>query len=223
MGLLSKFLPSLATVLAPLYERTPALAGSGTIFKASKKLWLSLQLLVHFNPDLEIGLACDASDDGIGAVLFHIMGDGTEKLVGFVSRTLSVGAQVFSYWERSSSLCGVGVTRIHSFLWASFYPTNWPQPLLSSHKSHSTLGQDISFLWVHNYLETIRTTLQCGCAQSLTIGRTSSTHYYSHRSRFDGRRAQGGTTDCSTDSYQDTTGPSDGQSSWPYPEDGQTR
>ena len=58
-------------------------------FDRSKQLLTSSQLLVHFNPDLEIILVCDASDYGIDAVLSHCMPSGCEKPIGFVSRTLT--------------------------------------------------------------------------------------------------------------------------------------
>ena len=50
---------------------------------------MSSQLLVHFDPKLEIRLACDASAYGVGAVLSHKMPDGSEQPVGFASRTLT--------------------------------------------------------------------------------------------------------------------------------------
>jgi len=40
-------------------------------FAASKELLLSSDLLVHFDPKLEIVLVCDASSYGFGAVLAH--------------------------------------------------------------------------------------------------------------------------------------------------------
>ena len=51
------------------------------------------------------------------------MGNGTEKPVGFVSRTLSATEHKYSQIEKD---CVVGVTRFHSFLWPvglSLYPT----------------------------------------------------------------------------------------------------
>jgi len=54
-----------------------------------KEIASVFQVLVHFDPTLEIQLACDASDYGLGAVLSHRMPDGSEKPIGFVSRTLS--------------------------------------------------------------------------------------------------------------------------------------
>ena len=98
LGLLtyySRFLPNLSNTLAPLYKllkRTVQwrwIEQQEKAFTESKKLLLSSQLLVHFDPTLEIQLACDASAYGIGAVLSHKMPDGSEKPVGFVFRTLS--------------------------------------------------------------------------------------------------------------------------------------
>ena len=46
---------------------------------------MSSNLLVHFDPSLEIILSCDASPYGIGAVLAHQLNDRSEKPIGFVS------------------------------------------------------------------------------------------------------------------------------------------
>ena len=84
LGLLSyygKFLPNLSTLLAPLRQ----LLGKDVLwkwsseqesaFQASKELLTSSRLLVHFNPQFPLLLACDASTNGIGAVLAHVMPD----------------------------------------------------------------------------------------------------------------------------------------------------
>ena len=82
LGLLtyySKFLPNMATVLAPLYNLLRKdtkwiwSEAETKAFLVSKKLLSSSDLLVHFNPELDLLLMCDASSYGIGAVLAHRM------------------------------------------------------------------------------------------------------------------------------------------------------
>ena len=42
---------------------------------------ISSEFLAHFSPEVPLGLACDASAVGIGAVLFHRYPDGNERPV----------------------------------------------------------------------------------------------------------------------------------------------
>lgn len=151
LGLLSyysKFLPNLSTVLAPLYQllrhnqkwewRKP----QATAFIDSKRLLLSSQVLVHFDPKLEIRLACDASNYGIGAVLSHIMPDGTEKPVGFVSRTLNDSEKKYSQIEKEALACVVGVTRFRSYLWGHHFTLQTDhKPLLSLFNENKAIPQ----------------------------------------------------------------------------------
>ena len=84
-------LPSLFTVLAPLYW----LLRKSTKQKYSRKclcclkLLVSSDVLVHYDTYKELISACDASPHGVGVVLSHWMPDGSERPTGFVSRTLS--------------------------------------------------------------------------------------------------------------------------------------
>lgn len=98
LGLLtyySRFLPRMATVLAPLYRLLQSkipwkwTQREKMSFENSKNLLLSSKVLVHFDPNKELILACDASSYGVGAVLSHKMSDGTERPIAFASRTLS--------------------------------------------------------------------------------------------------------------------------------------
>jgi len=47
------------------------------------------QVLTYYDPSLPPRLACEASPVGIGAVLFHVMSDRTERPIAFPSRTLT--------------------------------------------------------------------------------------------------------------------------------------
>ena len=59
-----------------------------TAFHNVKEMITSEQVLTHYDPSLPLRLACDASPVGIGAVLSHVMNDGTERPIAFTSRTL---------------------------------------------------------------------------------------------------------------------------------------
>ena len=144
----SKFLPQLATVLAPLYlllrEKEPWrwTYKQDQAFNHSKKLLLSSQVLVHFDPQLEIRLACDASAYGIGAVLSHRMPDGSEKPIGFVSRTLRAAEQKYLQIEKEALACVVGVTRFRSYLWGHHFTLQTDhKPLLTLFNEHKTIPQ----------------------------------------------------------------------------------
>lgn len=142
LGLLSyysRFLPNLSTLLVPLYKllrhdcpwqwRAP----QKEAFEKSKELLTSSQLLVHFDPNLEIVLACDASAYGIGAVLSHCMPDDTEKPIGFVSRTLTDAEKKYSQLEKEALACVFGVQRFHLYVYGHRFT------LQTDHKPLTTL------------------------------------------------------------------------------------
>ena len=88
LGVLSyynKFLPNLSSILHPIHrllrKDTPWVWGvaQSKAFAASMKLLTSLNCLTHFDSSLELTLACDASNYGLGAVLSHKIPDGSEQ------------------------------------------------------------------------------------------------------------------------------------------------
>ena len=141
----SKFLRNLSTLLAPLYKLLKRhvlwrwTKEQDRAFKKSKELLLSSQVLVHFDPKLPIRLACDASDYGIGAVMSHVMPDGSEKPVGIFSRTLTKTKQKYSQIEKEALACVVEVTRFHSYLWGDHFV------LQTDHKPLLTLFNENKF------------------------------------------------------------------------------
>ncbi|XP_029551127.1 uncharacterized protein K02A2.6-like [Salmo trutta] len=122
-----KFLPELSTVLAPLYQLLhkdckwkwgPA---QEKAFKEVKALLQSAQLLVHFDQDKEIILSCDASPYGVGAVLSHQMEDGSERPIGFASRTLTSAEKGYSQLDKEGLAIVFAVKRFHQYLYGSHF------------------------------------------------------------------------------------------------------
>ena len=57
-------------------------------FEKIKKTLMSDLFLTHYNPDLEIIVASDASSYSVGACILHKMTEGTLKSITYASRTL---------------------------------------------------------------------------------------------------------------------------------------
>ena len=53
-------------------------------------------VLVHFNPDLPLGISCGASEVGIGAVSFHRYPDNSERPISNVSKSLTATQRSYS-------------------------------------------------------------------------------------------------------------------------------
>ena len=129
-----KFLPNLATRLAPLYTLLGKdvewvwSSAQEQAFGESKMLLTSSPLLVHFNPQLPLLLACDASAYGIGAVLAHRLPDGSEKPIGYASRTLNSAKRNYSQLEKEGLSCVFGIKRFYAYLFGH------PFTLITDHK-----------------------------------------------------------------------------------------
>ena len=152
LGLLTyygKFLPDLSTVLAPLYKllrkdtRWHWAEEEMQAFQASKDLLTSSCLLVHFDSQLKLILACDASSYGVGAVLAHQMPDGSELPIGYASRKLSKSEKNYSQLEKEALACVFSVRRFHSYLFGHHFELYTDhQPLLALLNEHQpTLPQ----------------------------------------------------------------------------------
>ena len=86
-----RFIQSVSAVLAPLYlllrNQTEWFWGTNqaSSFEKVKELLVSSRVLVHFDPDKELIVSSDTSQYGIGAVLSHLMEDGSERPIYYAS------------------------------------------------------------------------------------------------------------------------------------------
>ena len=156
------------------------------VFQASKQLLLSSQVLVHFDPNKELILSCDALAYGIGAVLSHKMPDGSERPIGFVSRTLSSAKKNYSQIEKEGLACVFGVKRFHSYLYGHHFS------LITDHKpllnlfneqqavppqaSDTTLGSNSCHVRVQYILSIHYSPSKCRCNEPATTSDRTQTN-----------------------------------------------
>lgn len=104
-----KFIPNLAAKLNPLNH----LLRKDVLFEWTTECEVALQnlkkeitganVLVHYNPKLPLLLATDASPVGLGAVISHIMPDGSERPIAFASRSLSLAEKNYSQLDKEAT------------------------------------------------------------------------------------------------------------------------
>jgi len=80
-------------------------------FTRIKETLISADVLAHFDPSLPLGIACDASSIGIGAVLFHCYPDGSERPIAYASKSLTSAEQHYSQIEREALSIIFGVRK----------------------------------------------------------------------------------------------------------------
>ena len=118
-----KFIPNLSTIAEPLYKLTKKAstwkwgAEEQSSFDQLKKVLSSDQILVHFDPNKPLGLSCDASSVGIGAVLFHRFPDGTERPIANVSKTLTPAERNYSQIHKEALAIIFGLRKFYQYLY----------------------------------------------------------------------------------------------------------
>lgn len=71
-------------------------------FKLIKELMLTDNVLCHYDLNLPLVVSSDASQYAAGAVLSHILPDGTERPIQFASQTLSTVQQKYSQIDKEA-------------------------------------------------------------------------------------------------------------------------
>jgi len=104
-----KFLPPHASTVAEPLRR---LTRKGVLwrweseedkaFQRLKILLSSDKVLVHFDPTLPVNISCDASNVGIGAVLFHCLPDGSERPIANASKSLTRSQRNYSQIQKEA-------------------------------------------------------------------------------------------------------------------------
>ena len=77
---------------------------------------LARRVLTHFDPALPVILVCDASPIGIGAVLSHVMPDGSERPVAFASQSLTKTERKYAKIDQEALSVVWGVKKFHVYL-----------------------------------------------------------------------------------------------------------
>ena len=72
--------------------------------------------LASYDAKLPVGLACDASGNGVGACLFHIGGDGKERVIVYASKSLTPAVKNYSQVEKEGPVNGFWHAQIPSYL-----------------------------------------------------------------------------------------------------------
>lgn len=87
-------------------------------FKLAIKAFSRDDFLMHYNPKLPITLATDASAYGVGAVLSHILPDGSEKAIQYASQTLTDTQKKYSQIDKEAYAIIFGIKKFHQYLYA---------------------------------------------------------------------------------------------------------
>ena len=137
----AKFITNLSTMTEPLTRLTRKdtpwrwEAEQQAAFQRLKDELCRDTVLAHYDPDLEIGISCDASQVGIGVVLFHRYPDGSERPIANASKTLSLTQKKYSQIHREALAVIFGLKKFHHFLYGrKFILVTDHQPLVAMFK-----------------------------------------------------------------------------------------
>ena len=122
-----KFIPNLSSILEPLHSllRKDVVwkweVEQQEAFDKAKNQLQSSDVLVHHDPEKELMVSCDASPYGVGAVLSHVMEDGSERPVAYASRTLSTAERNHGHLDKEAVAVVFTVKKFHQFLYGRHF------------------------------------------------------------------------------------------------------
>ena len=104
-----------------------------TAFSKAKTPLSTAPVLAHYDPNLKLCLAGDASAYGVGAVLSHVYPDGSERPIAYASRTLNSSERNYAQVEKEALSLIFGVKRFHQYIYAREFT------LVTDHKPLTTI------------------------------------------------------------------------------------
>lgn len=102
-------------------------------FEASKQVITKGKLLVFYDMKKPLRLACDSSAYGVGAVVSHLMENGSERPIAFASRTLSSSERNYAQVEKEALSLIFGVKKFDNSLYGRTFT------LITDHKLSLTI------------------------------------------------------------------------------------
>ena len=179
----NKFLPDLSTISGPLYHLTEKSTKwkwdqpQEDAFKKLKQMLTDNTVLAHFDPSCPVGISCDASDAGVGAVLFHRYKDNTERPIANASKTLTATQKRYPQIQKEALSIIFALKKFHQFLYSrkfilvtdhkpliSMFGPNTATPVLAANR----LARWSLMLSQYNYTTEYRPTKQHGNADALS-------------------------------------------------------
>lgn len=125
LGLLNfyeRFIPNLHSSCADLHTLTRKnvkwnwTTHEDNIFKTMKAKILNSKALISYDENRELFLACDASEKGIGCVLFHMSEDKQEQHIAFASRKLNDSEKQYSVIDREALAIFFAIKKFDQYL-----------------------------------------------------------------------------------------------------------
>ena len=179
----NKFLTDLSTISGPLYHLTEKNTKwkwdqpQEDAFKKLKQMLTDNTVLAHFDPSCPVGISCDASDAGVGAVLFHRYKDNTERPIANASKTLTATQKRYPQIQKEALSIIFALKKFHQFLYGrkfilvtdhkpliSMFGPNTATPVLAANR----LARWSLMLSQYNYTIEYRPTKQHGNADALS-------------------------------------------------------
>ena len=97
-------------------------------FEKLKEVLQSDLLLTHFDPEMNIVIAADASDYGVSAVISHQFAGGQEKAIAHAGRALTKAEKNYGQIEKEALALVFAVRKFHRFVYGRRFT------LLTDHK-----------------------------------------------------------------------------------------